>query len=70
MEFSGTLFTYINENQIKQNEFSVNISIDDYIKNKENIVNGAKAGFWVIWIILIGLIDFGFVYLENNYLED
>lgn len=70
MEFSGTLFTYINENKIKQNEFFINISIDDYIKNKENIVNGTKAGFWAIWIIIICLIDFGFVYLENNYLED
>lgn len=69
-EFSGTLFTYINENKINKNEFSINIAINDLIKNKEENINGARIGFWVIWIAIICLIDFGYMYLDNNYLEE
>lgn len=70
MEFSGTLFTYIKENQINQNEFYINTSINDFIRNKENSLKGAKIGFWFLWGIVICLIDFGYMFLENKYLED
>ena len=29
-----------------------------------------KTIFWIIWIIAIGFIDFGYVSLDNYYLED
>ncbi len=69
-EFEGTLFTYIGNNTINQNNFSINNTIENIIKSKENEVDGWNIGFWMIWIIFIVMIDFGYVYLENNYLED
>lgn len=69
-EFEGTLFTYINNNTINQNDFSINNTIENIIKSKENSTKGFNIGFWIIWIITIGCIDFGYVYLDNNYLED
>lgn len=69
-EFDGTLFTCINNNTINQNTFSINNTIDNIIKQKENDLNSSKGIFWFIWIIFIGFIDFGYMYLENNYLED
>ena len=69
LEFNGTLFTYIKDNTITDNDFTVGLSLEETLKRKTNI-SGSIAGFWLIWIILIGLLDFGYVYLENNYLED
>ena len=69
-EFEGTLFTYINNNTITQNKFSTNKTINEIVKSKEDDVNFINAIFWITWIIFITLIDFGYVYLENNYLED
>lgn len=70
IEFDGTLFTYIENNTISQNDFSINKTIDKIIEEKENSVNVAGMIFWFIWIIFIVFIDFGYVYLDNNYLED
>ncbi len=69
-EFEGTLFTYINDNTINQNTFSINNTIENIINQKEKDLNLSKGMFWFIWIIFIGFIDFGYMYLENNYLED
>lgn len=70
IEFEGTLFTYINNNTITQNKFSTNKTINEIVKSKEDDVNFINAIFGITWIIFITLIDFGYVYLENNYLED
>ena len=69
-EFDGTLFTYIENNTINQNIFSANMTIDKIIEEKENLTNVASGVFWFIWIIFVGFVDFGYVYLDNNYLED
>lgn len=70
LEFDGTLFTYIDNNTINKNEFSINNTIENIIKAKENSVEGWNIGFWIIWIIFIGFIDFSYVSLDNYYLED
>lgn len=69
-EFNGTLFTYINNNTINQNEFFINTNIETIIQEKEKSIEIFKRVFWIIWLIFIGLIDFVYMYLENNYLED
>lgn len=69
ISFDGTLFTFIKDNTITDNEFTVGLSLEETLKRKTD-TSGAIVGFWLIWIILIGLLDFGYVYLENNYLED
>lgn len=68
--FNGTLFTYIDNNTINKNEFYINNTIENIIKEKEKSVNTSNAIFWTVWIFFITIIDFGYVYLENNYLED
>lgn len=70
LEFEGTLFTDIDNNTINKNEFSKNNTIENIIKTKESLVKNASEGFWIVWIIIILCIDFGYVYLDNNYLED
>ena len=69
-EFEGTLFTYIDNNIINQNDFSINNTIEKIINEKENSINVVSGVFWFVWIIFVGFIDLGYVYLENNYLED
>lgn len=69
-EFEGSLFTYIENNTITQNDFYLNNTIDTIIEQKQNEETTAKTIFWIIWIIAIGLIDFGYVSLDNYYLED
>lgn len=69
ISFNGTLFTFTKDNTITENEFSVGLSLEETLKRKTD-TTGAIVGFWLVWIILIGLLDFGYVYLENNYLED
>lgn len=69
-EFEGTMFGLANNNSLVQKSFYHNQTINSIIKGKENDDKWAVAGFWIGWILLIGLIDFGYVYLENKYLED
>lgn len=69
-EFEGTLFTYINDNTINDNTFSNNKTIDNIIQKKQDEENTDTAIFWIIWIIAIEFIDFGYVSLDNYYLED
>lgn len=69
-EFDGTLFTYINNNTINNNDFLLNKDITTIIKEKENSQNVANIIFWIIWIIIIiGIVTF-FIANENKYLED
>lgn len=69
-EFEGTLFTYINNNTINENEFYLQNTINNIINNKQGEAEAWNIGFWIIWIIFIIVIDFGYMYLDNNYLED
>ncbi len=68
-EFDGTLFTYIDNNTINKNTFLFN-TIDNIIVSKEKESKSHTIGFWFIWSIFILIIDFGYMYLDNNYLED
>lgn len=68
-EFDGTLFTKITDNKMTENNFYYR-TIKDIIKNKEKEMNTSTIVFWLIWIFIICGIDFGYVYFDNNYLED
>lgn len=69
-EFNGCLFTYIKDNEITENQFFYNSDIQSIINEKENDVKFSLTIFWITWIILILFIDFGYISLENRYLED
>lgn len=65
---TGTIFTKLADGSISDNtKFYENESIDDVLKDKTtgewNII------FWVVWIILTGILVFGFYYLDNQWLN-
>lgn len=70
VEFNGCLFTNIYDKSINENEFYYDKDIKTIINQKENESESSVIVFWVIWIIFICFIDFGYVYLDNYYLED
>ena len=69
-EFEGCLFTNVQNNTINENQFYYNNTIEKIIENKQKDVQTYKALFWCFWIFLIAGIIFGFICLENKYLED
>lgn len=69
-EFNGVLFTYIKDNTITDNHFYINSSINKVIEDKQSDGTGYVVCFWIIWILVIGFLDFGYMTLENKYLED
>lgn len=69
-EFEGTLSTYITNNTITNNQFLNNKKIEQIIEEKKTEISTAKIIFWILWIIFIIFLNFGYVSLDNNYLED
>lgn len=69
-KFKGTLFTYIDKNTINQNAFYVEDTVEKIIISKQKEAEVWNIGFWIIWVIVIGVMDFCYMYFDNNYLED
>ena len=69
-EFQGCIFSKIEDNQCKDIEFECNTTIEDVIESKKKEAGISSTVFIVVWIFLsIGAVV-GYVYLDNNYLED
>lgn len=65
---TGTIFTKLADGSISDNtKFHENESIDDVLKDKTT--GGWNIIFWVVWIILTGILVFGFYYLDNQWLN-
>lgn len=65
---TGTIFTKLADGSISDNtKFYENESIDDVLKDKTT--GGWNIIFWVVWIILTGILVFGFYYLDNQWLN-
>lgn len=65
---TGTIFTKLADGSISDNtKFYENESIDDVLKDKTT--EGWNIIFWVVWIILTGILVFGFYYLDNQWLN-
>lgn len=65
---TGTIFTKLADESISDNtKFYENESIDDVLKDKTT--GGWNIIFWVVWIILTGILVFGFYYLDNLWLN-
>ena len=61
-----TILSYNNSKTIRINNGDIKTTIEN--KKEEELYTNII--FWAVWIILIGASIFGFVYLENDYLED
>ena len=67
-KYTGTIFTDLRDKTISDNtNFYNNMSIDETAQCLES--SGGEIIFWVLWIILITIIVFGFYYLDNKWLE-
>lgn len=65
---TGTIFTKLADNTISDNTtFYKNESIDDVLKDKTT--GGWNILFWTVWIVLTGILVFGFYYLDNRWLN-
>ena len=69
-EFQGCLFSKMENNEMKEQEFKYNTTIEQIINTKKKEAEKYLKIFWISWITLECFIIFGYVYLDNKYLED
>jgi hypothetical protein len=68
IESTGTLYTRLENNTINESSFHRNWTIEQ--THKHHTSSGALVWFWIGWTLLTGLLVFGFVYIDNHWLED
>lgn len=67
-KYKGTIFTVLKDKTISnESEFYNNQSISEVVKRLESGVR--LILFRIFWIILTGVVVFGFYYLDNEWLE-
>lgn len=70
-QYKGTVFTDLRDNTISTySEFYANKTIEQTLEYLETVQLIFKAAFWVVWVILIGVIVFFFFKAENEWLGD
>lgn len=68
IESTGTLYANLSNNTINDASFHRGMSIEE--THKYYTSGGELVLFWVGWILLTGFLVFGFVYIDNHWLED
>jgi arginyl-tRNA synthetase len=67
-EYKGTLFTDLREKTISENsKFYNSLTIEKTLAYLESGI--ALWAFWLLWIVLIGGVVFGFYCLDNKWLD-
>lgn len=68
-KYTGTIYTRLYNNTISNNsKFYNDMNIQETL---EYVTSGTGViVFWIVWIIVIGLVVYGFYYLDNYWLED
>lgn len=66
-EYTGTLFADLRDDTISDTQFFNDMSIEQAIKSLES--GWQLVVFWVVWIVLIVGLVYGFYYLDNRWLE-
>lgn len=73
-EFYGTTFGVAknkNYSPYNDNKISIeNCSLDEYINSQKSYKTMTKVFFWIFYIVLVGFGVYGFIYLDNKWLED
>lgn len=65
----GTIFAYLENQTIKDKAaFYKNKTIEESIKHLESKME--LVIFWLIWIVVIAVVVFGFCYIDNRWLEN
>jgi hypothetical protein len=68
IECSGTIYSDLRNNTINKTEFHRNMNIQETLKRYTS--SGELVIFWILWILFILFAVFGFVYIDNHWLED
>ncbi len=68
IEASGTLYTKLENNTINNTRFHRNMTIEG--THKYYVSGSELIFFWIVWILLTAGVVFGFVYIDNRWLED
>jgi hypothetical protein len=66
-EYTGTIFTKLDNHTINKTEFYKDMDINDAVDYLQS--NAGMIAFWIFWVILIGGMVFGFYYLDNRWLD-
>lgn len=66
-EYTGTIFTKLDNHTINKTEFYNDMDINDAVDYLQS--NAGMIAFWIFWVILIGGMVFGFYYLDNRWLD-
>ena len=66
-EYMGTIFTSIKDNTVNNTSFYNGRDIEEAVEYLESGVG--LIAFWIFWIILTSGSVFGFLYLDNDWLE-
>lgn len=65
----GTIFATLKDNTIKDTSFYENEKLEDVRESLEQENSIGKILFWMFWIVCIAGTVYGFVYLDNKWLE-
>lgn len=70
--FYGTVYGEAKDNKFQDKEglFIHDSSIDEFIKSEDRWNIAARIIYWIIYLIMIGLAIYGYLYIDNDYLED
>lgn len=66
-EYMGTIFTKLSDNTINNTEFYKDKTIEETLDYLES--NTLLWIFWMIWLVTICGVLYGFFYLDNDWLE-
>ena len=68
IESEGTLFAKVADNDLIETNFHEGKNIDETLENINKNIWGIL--FWIFWIILICGVEYGFFYLDNDWLNN
>ncbi|PTY93040.1 hypothetical protein [Heyndrickxia sporothermodurans] len=68
-KFNGSLYSKATKKTIANNTFHYGQTIKQLMSQKENEASHMTIFFWILWTFVIGLAVFGFVALDNKFLN-
>lgn len=69
VEAVGTMYTKLENHTISDTSFYIDRTIEEVLKSYTN-TSGPLVAFWIGWVLLTAALVFGFVYIDNRWLED
>lgn len=70
-EYSGVIYANLKDNTIEDGTpFIQTDTLDSAVDYMVSSSTAMLAGFWMLWIVVIGAAVYGFCYLDNKWLED